>query len=121
MLDLIIRGGRVVAPEGVAEMDIGIQGGQIAVVAQAGSLDIEAGRTIDASGKIVLPGGIEPHTHIGIPVPTNWAGALKLSPSHPRPPAAPRLSAESLPSWTSREASPFNPAKPRPSARSPSR
>ena len=78
MLDLIIRGGRVVAPEGVAEMDIGIQGGQIAVVAQAGSLEVEAGRTIDASGKIVLPGGIEPHTHIGIPVPTNWAGRAEV-------------------------------------------
>jgi len=78
MLDLIIRGGRVVAPEGVAEMDVGIQGEQIAVVALAGTLDVEAARTIDATGKIVLPGGIEPHTHIGIPVPRNWAGRSEV-------------------------------------------
>ena len=78
MLDLIIRGGRVVAPEGVAEMDVGIQGEQVAAVALPGTLDIEAGRTIDATGKIVLPGGIEPHTHIGIPVPRNWAGRSEV-------------------------------------------
>ncbi len=74
MLDLIIRGGRVVTPEGVREMDVGVQGEQIAAVAASGALDVDAGRTIDASGKIVLPGGIEPHSHIGIPVPEQWAG-----------------------------------------------
>ena len=78
MLDLIIRGGTVVAPEGAAELDVGVQDGRIAVVAQTGTLDIEAGRIIDASGKHVLPGGIEPHTHIGIPVPRNWAGRAEV-------------------------------------------
>ena len=33
MLDLIIKGGMVVAPEGAAVMDVGIQGEQIAAVA----------------------------------------------------------------------------------------
>ena len=74
MLDLIIRGGRVVTPDSAAEMDVGIQGEQIAVVALPGALDVEARRTIDASGKILLPGGIEPHTHIGVRVPDYWAG-----------------------------------------------
>ena len=74
MLDLIIRGGRVVTPEGAGDMDVGIQGERIAFVASSGALDVEARRTIDATGKIVIPGGIEPHTHIGIPVPESWAG-----------------------------------------------
>ena len=74
MLDLIIRGGRVVTPEGAGEMDVGVQGEQVAFVASPGTVDVEARRIIDASGKIVLPGGIEPHTHIGIPVPESWAG-----------------------------------------------
>ena len=74
MLDLIIRGGRVVTPEGAAELDVGIQGERIAAVTMPGSLEMEAGRTIDAAGKIVLPGGIEPHSHIAIPVPQIWAG-----------------------------------------------
>ena len=69
MLDLIIRSGKVVTPEGSGEIDVGIQGEQIAIVAMPGTLEVEAGRTIDATGKLVLPGGIEPHTHIGIPVP----------------------------------------------------
>ena len=78
MLDLIIRGGQVVTSEGVAQRDLGIQGDQIAAVALPGTLDVEAGRTIDATGKVVLPGGIEPHTHIGIPVPERWAGRSEV-------------------------------------------
>ena len=74
MLDLIIRGGRVVTPEGVGEFDVGVQGGKIAAIALPGTLEVEAGRTIQAAGKAVLPGGIEPHTHIGIPIPEAWAG-----------------------------------------------
>ena len=75
MLDLIIKGGTVVAPEGAALADVGIQGEQIAAVAIPGALDdIGAGETIDATGMIVLPGGIEPHTHINVPVPDYWAG-----------------------------------------------
>ena len=75
MLDLIIRGGTVVAPEGAALLDVGIQGEQIAAVASPGALD-DAGatETIDATGMIVLPGGIEPHAHINVPVPDYWAG-----------------------------------------------
>ncbi len=78
MLDLIIRGGTAVTPSGASEMDIGIQGEQIAVLASPGTLQAEAGRTIDATGKIVFPGGIEPHTHIGIPVPKVWAGRSEV-------------------------------------------
>ena len=74
MLDLIIRGGRVVTTEGAGELDVGIQGEKIAAVSTPGSLEVEAGRTIDAAGKVVLPGGIEPHSHIAIPVPQIWAG-----------------------------------------------
>ena len=58
MLDLIIRGGQVVTSEGVAQRDLGVQGEQISAVALPGTLDVEAGRTIDARGKVVLPGGI---------------------------------------------------------------
>ena len=70
MLDLIIKGGTVVAPGGAALADVGIQGERIAAVATPGALDdIGAGDTIDATGMIVLPGGIEPHAHINVPVP----------------------------------------------------
>ena len=74
MLDAIVRGGRVVTPQGVSDVDVAILDGKIAALAHPGVLEAEARRVIDATGKIVLPGGIEPHTHIGIPVPERWAG-----------------------------------------------
>jgi N-acyl-D-amino-acid deacylase len=61
--DIIIRGGTVVdgtgAPARVA--DVGIRGGRIAAV---GSLaGAEAGRVIEAAGRIVAPGFIDVHSH----------------------------------------------------------
>ena len=63
MLDTIIRGGTVVTPMGVGNWDVGILGEKIVVVAVHGAPLPEAQRVIDASGKIVVPGGIEPHIH----------------------------------------------------------
>jgi dihydropyrimidinase len=74
MLDLLIRSGIVVTPEEVGERDVGVQDGKIVAVTSLGTLPADAGRVIDAHGKIVLPGGIEPHAHIAIPVPEAWAG-----------------------------------------------
>ena len=68
MLDLIIRGGDVVTPQGVAKCDVAIKGETIAAVAAPGTLaDTAATRVIDASGKIVMPGGIDPHVHMRHP------------------------------------------------------
>ena len=74
MLDLLIRGGIVVTPEEVGERDVGVQDGKIVAVTWPGTLPVDAGRLIEARGKIVVPGGIEPHAHIAIPVPEAWAG-----------------------------------------------
>src|SRR5262245_53917622 len=75
MLDLVITGGQVVTPHGVAALDVGVRGGSIAALGWPGTLAPDAGRTIDARGLIVLPGGIEPHAHISIPVPEQWSGS----------------------------------------------
>jgi dihydropyrimidinase len=63
VLDLVIRGGQVVTPQGAGLWDIGVQGERIVAVAMPGTLPSE-GRVIDATGKIVVPGGVEPHTHL---------------------------------------------------------
>jgi dihydropyrimidinase len=63
MLDMIIKGARVVTPSGVGEWDIGISGEKIAAVGLPGLLPEENSTIIDAAGKIVVPGGIEPHAH----------------------------------------------------------
>jgi dihydroorotase-like cyclic amidohydrolase len=64
MLDLIIQGGEVVTPQGVMRCDVGIAGETIAAVAAPGTLSADnAQRVVDAGGKIVMPGGIDPHIH----------------------------------------------------------
>lgn len=65
MFDLIIRSDRVVTPGGVCACDIAISGEKIAAVAAAGTYDAKgAKRFIDMTGKIVMPGGIDPHVHL---------------------------------------------------------
>ena len=65
MLDLIIRSDRVVTPTGVAACDVAIEGGKIVAVAAAGTFaKDQTRRLIDATGKIVMPGGIDPHVHL---------------------------------------------------------
>jgi len=68
MVDLAIRGGRIVAAGGVAVRDLGIVDGRIVAITLPGGLP-EAEREIDATGKLVIPGGIDPHVHSNSPVP----------------------------------------------------
>ena len=63
MFDLLITGGTVVMPTEPAVVDVGVQDGRIAAIGAPGTLTDEAVKTIDATGRIVTPGGIEPHIH----------------------------------------------------------
>ena len=63
MFDLLITGGTVVTPSEAAVLDIGVQDGRTAAIAAPGTLTDDATQTLDASGRIVTPGGIEPHAH----------------------------------------------------------
>lgn len=69
MLDIIITGGTAVLPTGPAEVDIGIEGERIATIARSGSLVATgAARMVDATGRIVIPGGIDTHVHCSWPL-----------------------------------------------------
>lgn len=59
--DLLITGGQIVTPDGVVTGDIAIADRKIA---QIGANHGIAKQTIDAQGKWVMPGGIDPHAHI---------------------------------------------------------
>lgn len=59
--DTIIRNGTVVTNTESVRADVGILDGRIAAL---GEIDGTAGVTLDASGKLVLPGGIDSHCHI---------------------------------------------------------
>ena len=64
MFDLIVRGDQVVTPQGTGAWDVCVKGDTIASIAAPGTFDDSmAGRVIDATGKIVIPGVIDPHIH----------------------------------------------------------
>lgn len=63
--DTLIRGGKVVIPKvGIQDIDIAITNGKVAALCSRDS-EVESKDTIDASGKHVLPGVIDPHVHWG--------------------------------------------------------
>ena len=63
MFDLLITGGTVVLPTEAVAVDVGVQDGRIVAIGAPGTLADEAAQTVDATGRIVTPGGIEPHIH----------------------------------------------------------
>ena len=60
-IDVVIRGGTIATSSDIFEADVGILGGSIVSIGK----DLPgAARSIDARGKLVLPGGIDSHAHI---------------------------------------------------------
>src|SRR5262249_61452279 len=64
-MDLVIRGGTVVTARGSFLADVGIAHGQIT---ELGELNGDV-PSIDATGRFVLPGGVDVHTHLRLPTP----------------------------------------------------
>lgn len=64
MFDLILRNGTVVTPHGTSRQDVAISGEKISAVTSPDAIDsTQTKRSIDVNGKIVMPGGIDPHVH----------------------------------------------------------
>jgi dihydropyrimidinase len=68
----LITGGTVVSPEAATPMDVVIDGETIAALVPPGSQLVEdaarnGATTIDATGKYVVPGGVDVHTHMELP------------------------------------------------------
>ncbi|HBD07534.1 MAG TPA: dihydropyrimidinase, partial [Syntrophobacteraceae bacterium] len=62
--DLVIRNGKLIGPGQSLDLDLSIDGEKIAAVGQ----DLIGRRVIDAAGKYILPGGIDPHVHLEMPI-----------------------------------------------------
>ncbi|MBN2500517.1 MAG: dihydropyrimidinase [Anaerolineales bacterium] len=63
---LLIKSGTLVTASDTYEADILIDGETIAAI--GGDLNVEDAEVIDASGKLVMPGGIDPHVHLDLPM-----------------------------------------------------
>ncbi|HEY2091904.1 MAG TPA: dihydropyrimidinase [Thermoanaerobaculia bacterium] len=61
----VIKNGRVVTAVDDYNADILIEDGTIAMIAK--TIEADADRVIDAKGRLVIPGGIDPHTHMELP------------------------------------------------------
>ena len=61
-MSLLIKGGRIITAADDYVGDIYVENGSITLLGE--SLDVSADKVIDATGKIVMPGAIDPHTHI---------------------------------------------------------
>ena len=77
MTELVLRSDRIVTPDGVIAGDIAISGGRIAAIGAPGSLT--AARVIDLAGRIVMPGGIDPHVHCDWPMPSPDGGTPPMT------------------------------------------
>ncbi|HET8784994.1 MAG TPA: amidohydrolase family protein [Candidatus Limnocylindrales bacterium] len=68
VLDLVIEGGTVVTGGNAVRADVGVADGRVALIAEPGALPGDAARRIDATGRFVVPGGIDAHVHFNIKV-----------------------------------------------------
>lgn len=64
-MSVLIKNGRIVTAVDDYFADVFIDGEQVAMIGQ--NLDVQADTVIDATGKLVIPGGIDPHTHFDMP------------------------------------------------------
>src|SRR5438067_815578 len=79
MLDILIKGGLGVDGSGGPGFaaDVGVRDGRIAAI---GKIEGEARRTIEAAGRVVAPGFIDPHTHFDVQL--LWDGAARPALEH---------------------------------------
>jgi dihydropyrimidinase len=64
-MSVLIRGGRIITAADDYVGDVYVEGERISLIGE--SLDVHADKVIDASGKYVLPGCVDPHTHLDMP------------------------------------------------------
>src|SRR3954470_3441693 len=64
-MSVLIKGGRILTAADDYVGDIYVEDETVTLI--GASLEVSADRTIDASGKYVLPGCIDPHTHLDMP------------------------------------------------------
>jgi dihydropyrimidinase len=64
-MSLLIKNGRIITASDDYVADIFTEGETVRAIGR--NLKLEAGKQIDAAGKLVFPGGIDPHVHLDMP------------------------------------------------------
>ena len=71
-LELVVRGGRLVTPEGIRRADLGVAGGRSVRLAPV--IEEDAAKVVSAGGRYVFPGIIDAHVHFNEPGRADWEG-----------------------------------------------
>ncbi len=64
-MSVLVKGGRIVTAVDDYVADVHIEDEAVSLI--GADLDVQADKVIDASGKYVLPGCVDPHTHLDMP------------------------------------------------------
>src|SRR5882757_10963570 len=64
-MSILIKNGRVITATDDYVADIFIEGETVSAIGK--NLNVKADKEIDATGKLVMPGGIDPHVHLDMP------------------------------------------------------
>ena len=64
-MDLLIKGGTIVTAKESFAADVAVKDGKIVAIGK--DLPFEAEKVVDASGRLVLPGALDVHTHMAMP------------------------------------------------------
>src|SRR6478752_4278242 len=64
-MSVLIKNGRVITAVDDYFADVYIEGEKVSLIGK--DLKVQADQVIDAAGRLVIPGGIDPHTHLDMP------------------------------------------------------
>lgn len=64
-MSILIKNGRIITAVDDYHADIFIEDDTVSVIGK--NLEMQADEVLDATGKLVIPGGIDPHTHLDMP------------------------------------------------------
>jgi allantoinase len=70
--DLVVKGGHVVLPDEIRDLDIAVRNGVIVEMGE--NIDSDGKNVLDAMGQYVLPGMIDAHVHFSDPGRADWEG-----------------------------------------------
>jgi len=65
-MTLLLKSGTLITAAEIFEADILVEGEKIAAIGQG--LDFPGAQVVDLKGKLVMPGGVDPHTHFDLPM-----------------------------------------------------
>lgn len=74
---LLVRSGRIVNAAGQRDADVRVRGQIITELGR--DLDPAGAEVIDATGLLVMPGGIDPHVHLGPPLADDFTSASRAA------------------------------------------